>query len=332
MSLQTDARQSPAPPSGAGQTAVPPPRPRPSRVWLSRLDIKASPYLYIAPFFVLFGIFGLFPLVYTGWVSLHDWEIIGPPPSIIGLQNYVDLMADDRFWNSVRNTFALFFIATVPQLLGALALANVLNRQMRGRTFFRMAIVVPSVTSLAAVAIVFNHFFARDYGMVNWLIDSLGFTPIDWRANQWASWIAISTIVDWRWLGYNALIYLAAMQAIPKDLYESAALDGAAPWRQFWSITIPMLRPTIIFTVIISTIGGLQLFTEPLVFGGRVEGGPLRQYQTVTMYLYEQGFGTRFELGYASAIALVLFVMILVFGALNYLIVRRLAAGSREVN
>ena len=294
------------------------------------MDIKASPYLYVAPFFILFGIFGLFPLIYTAWVSVHNWEILGPPPSLTGLDNYTELLKDDRFWNSVRNTFGMFFLATIPQLLGALWLANLLNRQMRARTFFRMAIVVPGITSLAAVAIVFNHFYARDYGIVNYMLNGIGVDSIDWRAGRWPSWIAISTIVDWRWLGYNALIYLAAMQAIPKDLYESAALDGASHWRQFWSITVPMLRPTIIFTVIISTIGGLQLFTEPLMFGNRVEGGALREFQTVTMYLYEMGF-VRYELGYAAAIAWVLFLMILVFGAINYLIVRRLAAGSKEV-
>lgn len=113
------------------------------------------------------------------------------------------------------------------------------------------------------VALIFSMIYAKDFGLVNWLLDSVGLDPIDWRANRFASWFAISTMVDWRWVGYNALIYLAAMQSISKDMYEAAALDGASRRRQFWSITVPQLRPTIIFTLIISTIGGLQLFTEP---------------------------------------------------------------------
>src|SRR5262245_43898827 len=182
MSLQTDARR-PVAPAGTGQGASTPPRVRPFRVWLSRFDIKASPYIYVAPFFILFGIFGMYTLIYTGWVSLHDWEILRTTHPFIGMGNSVELMTDDRSWTSVLNTFAMFFIATVLHLCGALALANVLNRQMRSRTFFRMAVVLPSITSVAAVAIVFNHFYARDYGMVNWLLDSIGIAPIDWRAS-----------------------------------------------------------------------------------------------------------------------------------------------------
>src|SRR4029453_5553892 len=133
--------------------------------------------------------------------------------------------------------------------------------------FFRLSVILPMATSVAAVSIVFSQLYSRDFGIVNWLLGGVGVGPIEGQASKWSSWTAVATMVNWRWTGYNALIYLAAMQAIPKDLYEAASIDGASRRKQFWAITLPMLRPTVIFTVIISTIGGFQLFTEPLLFG-----------------------------------------------------------------
>jgi cellobiose transport system permease protein len=289
-----------------------------------RLDIKLSPYGYIAPFFALFAVFGLFPLGYTLWVSLRDWDLVGGDQGFVGWRNYSTVLHDSWFWNSVRNTFGIFVVSTVPQLLLALVLAYLLNKRMRGRTVLRMGILVPNITSTAAVAIVFGQLFGRDFGLVNYLLRAVGVDhAIDWKANVWSSWVAISTMVDWRWTGYNALIFLAAMQTIPRDLYESAALDGASPWLQFWKITVPQIRPTIIFAVIISTIGGLQLFTEPLLFNGganAIYGGSLRQSQTITMYLYEQAF-TRFHFGVGSAVAWLLFLIILVVALVNVALV-----------
>lgn len=292
---------------------------------LSRWEVKASPYLFIAPFFVLFAIFGLFPLLYTFWVSLHDWELVGDR-QFAGLDNYRLILEDSSFWNSVVNTIGIFVIATVPQLLLALLLANALNRRLRGSLVYRLGMLAPLVTSTLAVAIVFTQLFGRDYGMVNWLLGMAGVENIDWQAYKWSSWIAISAMVDWRWTGYNALIYLAAMQAIPNDLYESAAIDGASRSRQFWMITVPLLRPTIIFTAIISTIGGLQLFVEPLLFGsGQFYGGSLGQFQTVTLYMFENAF-RRNDYGYGATIAWMLFLLILVCSVINFLIVRRISS------
>lgn len=292
---------------------------------LTWLDLKASPYAFVAPFFVLFAVFGLFPLLYTFWVSLHDWELVGDR-EFTGLDNYRLIMQDSQFWNSVFNTIGIFVIATVPQLLLALLLANALNRRLRGGLLYRLGVLAPLVTSTLAVAIVFTQLFGRDFGMVNWLLGTVGIEAIDWQAYKWSSWIAIATMVDWRWTGYNALIYLAAMQAIPNDLYEAAAIDGASRRRQFWTVTVPLLRPTIIFTVIISTIGGLQLFVEPLLFGsGQFYGGSLGQFQTVTLYMFENAF-RRNDYGYGATIAWMLFLLILVCSILNFLIIRRISS------
>lgn len=305
-------------------------RPDSRRSRLSRFDIKTSPYLYIAPFFILFSIFGLYPMGYTFWISMHNWPLIssGKPHQFLGFGNFSELFHQHLFWNSVYNTFGIFVLSTVPQLVMALFLANLLNKQLRARTFFRMGVIVPIVTSTAVIGIVFNELFSRDFGLINWMLHGVGVGAIDWHADRWSSWLALATMVNWRWTGYNALIYLAAMQSIPRDVYESAALDGASATKQFWKITVPMLRPTIIFTVIISTIGGLQLFGEPVTFTtgvGGYRGGATRPFQTMTMYLFEQIFEAN-RLGYAAAVAWVLFVIILITSIINFLIVRRIDA------
>jgi cellobiose transport system permease protein len=297
-----------------------------------RLDRKASPYLYVAPFFVLFAVFGLFPLAYTGWVSLTDRNLLSPTTHFVGLDNYSHLLHDSYFWNSVENTLGIFLIATVPQLVLALLLAHVLNTKLRARTLFRMAILLPQITSLVAVALIFTQLFSRDYGLVNYALGGIGIHKVDWEAGDYTSWIALSVMVIWRWTGYNALLYLAAMQAIPDELYEASAIDGAHRWRQFWHVTVPSIRPTIIFTVIVSTIGGLQLFTEPYLFEPDhygSTGGSARQYQTVVMYLYEKSFGSsQFKLGYASAIGWALFMLIALISLVNFLIVRRIRSAA----
>jgi cellobiose transport system permease protein len=302
------------------------------RTWLHKLDSGASPYLYIAPFFVVFGIFGLFPLAYTAYVSLTDRKLLGGTTHYVGLDNYATLFHDSYFWNAVENTLGIWVISTIPQLLIALGLAHVLNTRLRARTFFRMCVILPQVTSLVAVALIFTQLFSRDYGLINYGLGAVGFHHVDWEAGRLSSWIALSVMVTWRWAGYNALIYLAAMQGIPDELYEAAAIDGAKGWKQFTHVTIPMLRPTIIFTVIISTIGGLQLFTEPFLFQPLKQagtGGSARQYQTVVMYLYEKAFGsTQFDFGYAAAIGWALFLLIALVSLVNFLVVRRIRSAE----
>ncbi|MFD9734677.1 carbohydrate ABC transporter permease [Umezawaea sp. NPDC059074] len=283
----------------------------------------------IAPFFVVFGIFGLYPLLYTAWVSLHDWQLIDGDQGFTGLDNYAKLLGDANFWNALGNTLSLFVLSTVPQLLAALGLAAVLDRGLRGRLFWRAGVLLPNVISVAAVALVFAQLYGRDFGVVNYLLGLVGIDPVDWHAETWASHLAISSMVMWRWTGYNALIYLAAMQSVPKDMHEAAVLDGASRWRSFWSITVPSIRPTILFTVITSTIGGMQLFVEPQLFdpGGTATGtgGSDRQFQTLVMYLYEKGFRL-FDAGYSATIAWVLFLVVLVVAGVNFTVARRIAS------
>ncbi|GAA3547683.1 sugar ABC transporter permease [Aeromicrobium flavum] len=285
---------------------------------------------FVSPYFLVFAVFGLFPLVYTAWVSMHEWTLLAGKVEFVGLANYRELMADSAFWRALVNTFGIFVLATVPQLILATVLAQLLNTRLRSRTFWRMGVLLPNVASVAAVGIIFGMIFARDFGIANWLLEQIGLDRVDWRAHRWSSWIAIAVMVDWRWTGYNALILLAALQSVPKELYEAARIDGASSWRQFWSITVPMLRPTLIFVTIVATIGGIQLFTEPLLFNtgaNAISGGNRSQFQTVAMYLVQQAFtGQRF--GYASTIAWVLFLIIAVVAAINLLLLRRIRSAD----
>ncbi len=303
-------------------------RDRLSRRW--QRDIRWSPYAFVSPFFLLFVAFGLFPLIYTGWASLHQVELTAPTDmDWVGLRNYTRIFDDEFFWNAARNTLTIGIISTVPQLLMAMGIAHILNYKLRASTFFRVAMLAPYATSIAAASLVFVLLFGRDYGMINWVLDMVGINPVDWQNDKWFSQIAVSTIIIWRWTGYNTLIYLAAMQAIPQDLYESAALDGANRWQQFIHVTLPALRPTILFTCVVSTIGASQVFGEPLLFDANqgTSGGAEHQFQTLGLYLYEQGWVAH-HLGRASAIAWMMFLILIFIGIVNYVISRRLRASS----
>ena len=308
---------------GAGPADSAKKRARLSRRW--QRDVRWSPYAFVSPFFLLFIAFGLFPLLYTGWASLHQVELTAPTDmSWVGLRNYTRIFDDSFFWNAAKNTLTIGIIATVPQLLMAMGIAHILNYKLRASIFFRVVMLAPYATSIAAASLVFVLLFGRDYGMINWVLHEVGIDPVDWQNDKWWSQLAVSTIIIWRWTGYNALIYLAAMQAIPHDLYESAALDGASRWQQFFHVTLPSLRPTILFTCVVSTIGASQVFGEPLLFDATksASGGAEHQFQTLGLYLYEQGWVNQ-HLGRASAIAWMMFLLLIVVGIVNYVISRR---------
>ena len=203
--------------------------PRGNRSWRSRLhaaEARTAPYAYVAPFFAIFLAFGLFPLIYTAYISLHRYRL-GSRMSWVGLDNYLWLFGNPGFYNALWKTITIGVLSTVPQLALALGLAHLLNYRLRGRTFLRVAMLMPYATSVAAATLVFALIFGRDAGLVNGLLGVVRIDPVDWRNGNWTAQVTISVIVIWRWTGYNALIYLAGMQAISSDLYEAAAMDGA---------------------------------------------------------------------------------------------------------
>ena len=290
---------------------------------LSRWDLKVSPYLYISPFFIVFALVGLFPIGYTAVISLMDWDLVRGSGTFIGFDQYIWILQQPHFWTALRNTFSIFLLSTVPQLALAMLIAAVLDSNIGAKTFWRMSVLLPFVVAPVAVGLIFTVVFADNFGLVNGFLNDLGIPAIQWHKEPFWSHIAIATMVNYRWTGYNALILLAAMQAVNRDYYEAARVDGAGPIRQFFSITLPSLRPTLIFVVITATIGGLQIFDEPRVFDQFGRGGAGQQWLTITLYLYDIGWG-QWNFGRAAAMAWILFVIILLIGLLNLVITRTL--------
>ncbi|MEY2848020.1 MAG: hypothetical protein RI885_685 [Actinomycetota bacterium] len=294
-----------------------------------RWDVKFSPYLYVSPFFILFGITGLFPLLYTAYVSVHEWNLIGGQGAFVGLDNFTFVLQQQQFWIALRNTFSIFLLSSLPQVALALVIAAMLDRNLRGKTFWRMGVLLPYIVAPVAVTLIFSNMFGDQYGLVNNMLSRIGLDPIGWHSQVLPSHLAIATMVNFRWTGYTALIFLAAMQAVPRDYYEASMLDGAGRVRQFFSITIPQLRPTVIFVVITSTIGGLQIFDEPRLYDQTGQGGASSQWMTITIYLYNLGWG-QLNFGRAAAVAWLLFLIIVVIGLINLAVTRSIAgSGSR---
>ncbi|WP_084003177.1 carbohydrate ABC transporter permease [Agromyces aureus] len=298
---------------------------------LSKWDFKLSPYLYISPFFILFVITGLFPIAYTAVISFMDWDLVRNSGTFIGFDQYIYVLTQPKFWIALRNTFSIFLLSSVPQLILAIFIATMLDQNIRAKTFWRMGVLLPYVMAPVAVALIFSNMFGDKYGLINTLLGNIGLPPIMWHSNAFASHIAIATMVNFRWTGYNTLILLAAMQAIPRDYYEAAAIDGANKFRQFTAITLPSLRPTLIFVIITSTIGGLQIFDEPRMYDQFGTGGANSQWLTISLYLYDIGWG-QWNFGRAAALAWILFLIILAIGVINMLVTNRLVRdeGSRD--
>ncbi|TMF29818.1 MAG: sugar ABC transporter permease [Chloroflexi bacterium] len=294
---------------------------------LGRWDLKYSPYLFVSPFFILFALVGLFPLLYTAWVALHAWDLLGGQGRWTGFDNFAFILQQRQFWVALRNTLSIFLLSAVPQLIFATAIAAALDTNLRNKTFWRMSVLLPFVVMPVAVTLIFGSMFGERYGLVNRTLADVGLGPIRWHTDPLASHIAIATMVNFRWTGYNALILLAGMQAISRDLYEAATIDGAGSLRRFFRITLPQLRPTIIFVIITATIGGLQIFDEPRLYDQNGLGGEDQQWMTMTIYLYKLGW-TQLNFGRAASVAWMLFLVIVAIGLVNLAITRRIATGE----
>ncbi|MEV0802325.1 MULTISPECIES: sugar ABC transporter permease [unclassified Kribbella] len=276
-------------------------------------------YLALSPFYILFVVFGLYPVASTILLAFQKWDGLGAR-QMVGLQNFKFLIEDNTFWLSLWNTLVLFVMSTAPTLCLALLLAVMLHSAVRFSSVYRFAYFVPNITSLVAAAIFFGAIFSTNFGLINAGLRSLGLPTEDWLGQPWGIKIAISTMIVWQWTGYNTIIYLAGLQAIPTEQYEAAKVDGAGPVRTFFSITLPQLRPVVLFTVIMSTIGGLQTFTEPQVMVG-TSGGAGQSGLTAVMYFYTQAFVAN-DYGYAAAVALSIFMLVLLVTAINWRLFR----------
>ncbi|MFF0156699.1 carbohydrate ABC transporter permease [Streptomyces sp. NPDC005263] len=284
-------------------------------------------YLAISPYYLLFSVFMLFPVLYTVYLAFQKWDGIGDM-HFVGFQQFRFLWDDPVFWLSVRNTLVIWVLSTVPMLFLALVLAVLVNSTRRLTAFYRIALFIPSITSLVAIAIFFGAVFSNNFGLINAILRSVHVSAVPWMSNEWTIKLVIASLMTWQWTGYNAIIYLAGLQAIPSELYEAAKMDGARPVRIFFSITIPLLRPIILFTVVISTVTGLQSFTEPQVlFGSEAatnpnSGGPGQAGLTTLLYFYHQAFDNN-DFGYGAAIVWAFFLVILLIVLINWRLVQR---------
>jgi lactose/L-arabinose transport system permease protein len=285
--------------AAARLTARPPLR----RLWRSRW-----PLLFISPFFLLFIVFGVYPIFFSLWLSIHSWRGAGPM-TFAGLDNFALLLRDKPFWNSMLNSVILFVLYVPLMTFLACVLATILHADfVKLQGLWRALIFLPYITSMVATGYTFKLIFDRQAGIANHLLAFFGLGPVPWLDDPWWARITLGILMIWAWLGYNTVIMLAGMQTIPNELNEAALVDGASRPQIFFRITIPLLRPVIIFAVTLSIIGTFQMFTEPYILTG---GGPVRATDTPMMEIFSNTF-TALKFGYAAAMSYVYFAIIVV--------------------
>jgi ABC-type sugar transport system permease subunit len=270
-----------------------------------------SAYLFVAPSVILIGVFIAEPIVQSGWMSLHDWTIGEVTHKFVGLANYTALYHDPRFWNALRVTVAYTVVVSVGQVLLGLAIAARLRKTTWYSSLLRTAYFFPFIASLVVVGIIWKFLLDPQVGLVDAWLGDVGVSAPDWLQSTSLALPTVIVVGIWKNVGFAMIVLLAGMQQVPAFLYEAATLDGAGAWQRFRHVTLPALRPALLFTTLIATITGLQLFD--LVFA-MTSGGPVFHTESVVMYLYEKGF-VEFQMGYASAIAWVLFAIILIVSA-----------------
>ena len=261
---------------------------------------------FIAPNFIGFFLFTLVPVVFSLILAFMEWDSFSSP-EFVGMKNFSKMLGDDTFWISLKNTF-LYTIGVVPlTLVCSLGLAILLNKKVRGMKFFRTPFFFPYVTSLVAIAVVWNMLFHPTMGPINQFLKFFIENPPGWTSSSDWALTAIIIVSVWRGMGYYMILYLAGLQSVPKELYEAASIDGANKWQQFRNVTLPSLRPTTFFVSIMLVINCFKIFDLVQVM---TAGGPGRATNVLVYQIYNEAF-VKFNFGYASAIAMVLFVIVL---------------------
>lgn len=292
----------------------------------SKTNREAYGILFIIPYFIAFLIFSLYPIIYSLIISFKKWDGMSPNAAFVGLHNYINLIHDHVFYQSIINTFVIWGVSIIPQIIFAIVLAVLFNNsKFKGREFFRAVYYLPNLVTPAAVAVLFAFLFDWQTGAINkfFMGAHIFSQPFNWFQSIFASRGIISLIGWWMWFGYSMIIFGAGLKNIPSELYEAASIDGASAWQSFWSITLPLLRQTMLYTCITSLIGGMQTFDIPYVITGG-NGGPTNKTLTMVMYLYNTAFKNS-NYGYGAAIGYGLFVLILVFSAISYKFINRKA-------
>ena len=272
----------------------------------------------LTPILLYFLVFSVFPIIAAFYISMHTWPLMGGERTFVGIDHYVAIIQDPRFWVSMKNTaiFAIFYVILV--IIFGLGMALLVNSlSARFRLILRPIYFAPQVTSIVAVALMFAWLYQPRIGILNYLLQFVGLGPYLWLKSSTLVMPAIIATAVWRSVGYSMVIFTAGLLNIPRDLYDAAAVDGASALRTFWHITVPMLQPTILFMFVTATIGGFQVFVEPWLMSG---GGPGTASRVMMLEIFERGF-RYFEMGYASALAIYLF---LVIGFISYMQMRYL--------
>lgn len=290
-------------------------------------------YAYIAPFYILFAVFSLFPMAAGFYISFFRWDGISEM-RFLGLTNYVNLFADPLFWTALKNTVFIGIIAHIPILLGGLALAYLLNSSLvKGSNLFKTVYFMPMVTSSVAVSVIFMNLFGNNYGMINYIIKIFGGETVNWLGGD-GGYIkaAVITMFAWKWVGWNMVIYLSGMQGISNDIYEAATIDGANHVTIFFRITVPLLKPIILFTLVQSCIGMFNLFTEPFILtSSSWSGGAGNNGLVLMTYLLNKAPMGGTAYGYASACAYVITLLIIFFSILfNGVFTEKEKSGERR--
>jgi multiple sugar transport system permease protein len=287
-------------------------RQRPAEQRRPRKPRDIAPYLFIAPFFVIFAVFGVFPLGFSVWLSLHQWEPAAGLQAMrwVGLANYGYALTDPWFHRSLWNTAWFAVVSGLPQHLVALPLAYFIHRRLkRSRNWVVGAYFIPYITSSVAIALIFSTLYSKDYGVINAALQALGLPGnTDWLGDASTTKPAVAFVVFWRYLGWNVVLYLSALQVIDEDLFEAATLDGAGLWQQFWFVALPLLKPMVFFAVTLTLIGNLQLFEEPFILVDS-EKGVAQSVMTSAIFMYRLAFADG-DFGTASAVSWILFLII----------------------
>lgn len=271
-----------------------------------------APYLFLLPYLLIFLTFWAWPIISSFLMSFKDSRLGASAP--YGFANWSRLVQDDFFRTALKNTMVILVVQVPTMLMLATVLAVAMNSKLlKAKGLFRFAFFAPLVVGTVAYSAVFRLLFNTDFGMVNRALTGLGLPSVDWLNQPIPAISVIIMALTWRWTGYNAIILLAGLQGISEDVYEAASIDGATPWQQFWRITLPLLRPTLLFCLVLSVIGSLQLFTEPSLI---TNSGPGNATMTLGTYLYQQGFRS-FNFGYASAIAYTVAAIAAVFSMIQ---------------
>lgn len=296
-----------------------PPQQKKSRLatFLQTLNRSKTPYLYIAPFFISFALFGLYPLLFSVQLSFSEYKI-GSQPIWIGLANYQRVLADPLFWLSLKNVVILWLGSLPIQLVLGFAIAWMLNSVMNPlRGILSGVYYLPVVTNLVAVALVFRLMFDDQYGIINVFLTFFGLPPAEWMNSSRYAPLTTVILIIWKGLGWYVVYILAALQSVEKVYYEAAKIDGANALQIIRHVTLPSIKPIVLFLVILGTIAGLQIFTEPFVLYGGTLGGPESSVLTPAMYIYAQGF-KYLKFSNASAMAVVLGVIIIALSAIQF--------------